>query len=78
MGISGQRHAPVALYPRWKDPFPRYPLDKRLGGPQNWSGHTLEEKSISSAGDPTPVVQSVARHYAGIVIQARIMVEHTN
>jgi hypothetical protein len=25
MGVSGQRHASAALYPRWKDP--RYPLD---------------------------------------------------
>jgi hypothetical protein len=31
MGVSGQHHAPAALYPRGKDP--RYPLDKRLGGP---------------------------------------------
>jgi hypothetical protein len=26
-GVSGQRHAPAALYPRGKDP--RYPLDRR-------------------------------------------------
>jgi hypothetical protein len=31
-GLSGQRHAPAALYPF------RYPLDKRLGGPQSRSG----------------------------------------
>jgi hypothetical protein len=36
-GVSGQRHAPAALYPRAKDP--QYPLDRRLGGPQSWSGH---------------------------------------
>jgi hypothetical protein len=29
MGVSGQRHAPAALYPRGKDP--RYPFDRRLG-----------------------------------------------
>jgi hypothetical protein len=38
MGLSGQRHAPAALYTRGKDPryplYPLYPLDKRLGGPQ--------------------------------------------
>jgi hypothetical protein len=28
MGVSGQRHAPAALYPF------RYTLDKRLGGPR--------------------------------------------
>jgi hypothetical protein len=36
-GVSGQRHASVALYPRGKDP--RYPLDRKLGGPQSRSGH---------------------------------------
>jgi hypothetical protein len=37
MGVSSQRHAPAALYPRGKDP--RYPLYWRLGGPQSRSGH---------------------------------------
>jgi len=36
-GVSSQCHAPVALYPWGKDP--QYPLDRRLGGPQSWSGH---------------------------------------
>jgi hypothetical protein len=36
-GVSGQHHAPAALYPRGKDP--RYPLYRRLGGPQRRSGH---------------------------------------
>jgi hypothetical protein len=31
--VSGQRHAPAALYPRGKSPW--YPLDRRLGGLQN-------------------------------------------
>jgi hypothetical protein len=30
MGVSGQRHAPAALYPLEKDA--RYPSDRRLGG----------------------------------------------
>jgi hypothetical protein len=46
MGVRGQRHAPAA---RW------YPLDRRLGGPQSWFGHRLEEKSFASAGDGTSV-----------------------
>jgi hypothetical protein len=37
LGASGQHHAPAALYPRGKDP--RYPLERRLGGPQSRSGH---------------------------------------
>jgi hypothetical protein len=36
-GVSGQRHDPAALYPRGKDP--RYPSERRLGGPQSRSGH---------------------------------------
>jgi hypothetical protein len=36
-GVSGQHHDPAALYPRGKDP--RYPLYRRLGGPQSRSGH---------------------------------------
>jgi hypothetical protein len=36
-GMSGLRHAPAAPYPRRKDP--RYPLYRRLGGPQSRSGH---------------------------------------
>jgi hypothetical protein len=35
-GVSGQHHAAAALYPRRNDP--RYPLDRRLGGPQSRSG----------------------------------------
>jgi hypothetical protein len=37
MGVSGQRHAPAALYPPRKDP--RYPFDRRLrrlGGEEVW------------------------------------------
>ena len=34
-GVRGQRHAPAALYPRGKT---RYPLYRRLGGPQGRSG----------------------------------------
>jgi hypothetical protein len=36
MGVSGQRHAPAALYPLGKGP--RYRLDRRLGGPRSLSG----------------------------------------
>jgi hypothetical protein len=62
MGVSGQRHASAALYLRGKDP--RYPLYRRLGGPQSRSGHKrIEETSFAPAGDRTSIVQSVARHY---------------
>jgi hypothetical protein len=36
-GVSGQRQVLAALYPRGKDP--RYPLGRRMGGPQSRSGH---------------------------------------
>jgi hypothetical protein len=51
MGVSGQHHVLAALYPRGKDP--RYPLYRRLGGPQSRSGHRLEVKSFAPAGDRT-------------------------
>jgi hypothetical protein len=58
MGVSGQRHVPAALYLRGKDT--RYPLDRRLDGPQSRSGH----KGLCRGSNPyRPVVQSVVRHY---------------
>jgi hypothetical protein len=44
MGVSGQRHAPAALYPRGKDR--RYPLDRRLGGPQSRSDAEARRKNL--------------------------------
>jgi hypothetical protein len=44
--VSGQRHAPAALYSRERT--------SELVGTQR-----LQEKSFASAGDRTPVVQSV-------------------
>jgi hypothetical protein len=38
MGVSRQRHALAAIFPREKDP--RYPLDTGLGGSQSRSGRT--------------------------------------
>jgi hypothetical protein len=44
-GVSGQRHAPVG-----KDP--RYPFDRRPGGPQSLSGHRgYRENPLASAGE---------------------------
>jgi hypothetical protein len=42
---------------------PRYPLDRRLGGPQSRSGHYGEEKNLTPAGNRTPVVQPIACRY---------------
>jgi hypothetical protein len=37
LGVTGQRHAPAALF--LGERTPRYPLCRRLGGPQCRSGH---------------------------------------
>jgi hypothetical protein len=39
---------------------PRYPLDRRLGGPQNRSGRRGEEQKPCTAGNRTRAVQPVA------------------
>jgi len=60
MGVSGQRHAPAALYPRERTPGTHW-----IGG---WVGlragldTEARGKSFASAGDRTLVVQSVVRH----------------
>jgi hypothetical protein len=49
------------LYPREKGP--QYPLDRRLGGPQSWSGRGGEKKKVSApAGNRAPLIQPVAEH----------------
>jgi hypothetical protein len=44
--------APLVLYPRGK--IPQYPLDRRLGGPQSWSGRHGEVKILAPTGTQTP------------------------
>jgi hypothetical protein len=59
--VSGQCHAPAALYLRETIPVP---IGQEIGWASwlVWS-QRLEEKSVTSAGDRTPVVQRVVRHY---------------
>jgi hypothetical protein len=62
MGVSGQHHAPAALYRRGKGP----PV--HIGQEAGWAPEPvwmqgLEEKSSALVGDRTPVVQSTVRHY---------------
>jgi hypothetical protein len=60
MGVSGQHHAPATLYPRGKGP--RYPLEAGWAPEPVWT-QGLEEKFSAPAGDRTPIVQLVVRHY---------------
>jgi hypothetical protein len=53
-GVMSQSHAPAALYPQGKT---RYPLYKRLGGPQGRSGQV--RKILPPPGFDPRTVQSV-------------------
>jgi hypothetical protein len=55
-GVSYQRHAPAALYP--KEWTLQYPLYRKLIWTQR-----LQEKLFASAGDRIPVVQSLVILY---------------
>jgi hypothetical protein len=65
MGVSGQRHAPAALYPRVKDP--PVPIVQEAGwAPEPVWTQRLEEKSFRlcrGSNPDRPVVQPVARRY---------------
>jgi hypothetical protein len=57
MGVSGQSHAPAALYPRGNDPS--VPIVQEAGWASEpvWT-QRLEEKSFAPAGDRTPIARS--------------------
>jgi len=61
MEMSGQPRAPAALR-QGRNPW--YPLDRRLGGPQNRSGHGGEEKNSQPLPGPKPpIIQPVTQRY---------------
>jgi len=64
MGVGGQRHAPAALS-RGKT---RYPLRRRLGGPQGRSGRVW--RILPPPGFDPQTVQSVAIRYTDHAIAA--------
>ena len=64
MGVGGQGHAPAALPPGKT----RYPLYRRLGGPQDRSGR--ERKISPSPGFDPRTVQPVASRYTDWAIPA--------
>ena len=57
MGVGGQRHAPAALPPGKT----RYPLYRRLGGPQGRSGR-VRKTSPPPGFDPRTVQPVVIRY----------------
>jgi hypothetical protein len=62
MGVGGKCHALAALPPGKT----RYPLYRRLGGPQDWSGW-VQKISLPPGFDPR-TVQPVASHYTDCTI----------
>jgi hypothetical protein len=50
VGGGGQRHAPATLSPG----KPRYPLHRRLGGPQGLFTGVEDRKSLANIGFQTP------------------------
>jgi hypothetical protein len=62
MGVGGQRHAPAALPPGKT----RYPLNRRLGGPQGRSGRVRKISPLTGFDPRT--VQPVAGRYTDHVI----------
>jgi len=54
-GVSGQQHAPAALYPPGKA---KYPFYRRLGGPQGRSG---QKENLVPTGIRSRTVQPVAQ-----------------
>ena len=64
MAVGGQCHAPAALPPGKN----RYPLYRRLGGPQGRSGW-MRKISPSPGFDPQ-TIQPVASHYTNCAVPA--------
>jgi hypothetical protein len=65
MEVSGQRHAPANLRPGKET---RYPLYRRLGGPQGQSGRV--RKILPPTGIDPRTVQIVASRYTDYAIPA--------
>jgi hypothetical protein len=66
MSVGGQRHAPAALPPGKT----RYPLSRRLGGPQAPSGRM--QKISSPPGFDPRTIQQVTSLYTDWAIVAHI------
>jgi hypothetical protein len=74
-GLENRDYRPLESVALTTRNSPRYPVDRRLGGPQNQSGRRRGEKIL----DPTEtrtltpsVVQPVASHYTVCAIPAPV------
>jgi hypothetical protein len=65
MRVSGQRHAPAALYPRGKDPPVSTGQETGLAPEPVWTQRLEEQyfRLCRRSNLDRPVVQSVARYY---------------
>jgi hypothetical protein len=52
-----------------------YPLDRRLGGPQNWSGCCREKKNLFTARNWTLAIQPIAHCYADWAIMTPTQIQ---
>ena len=68
--VGGQHNAPAALYPPGKT---RYPLRRRLGGPQGPSGQ-VRKISLTPRFDPR-TVQPLASRYTDYATQPTLNVK---
>ena len=64
MRVGGQHHALATLTPG----STRYPLYRRLGGPQSWSGQ-VQKISLAPGFDPR-TIQPIASCYTNYAIPA--------
>jgi hypothetical protein len=62
---------PLLLYTWGKSAW--YLSDRSLDGPQSWSGHCGEEKSLASTRDLIPAIQPITLCYINWAIPANIM-----
>jgi hypothetical protein len=60
MEVSGHLHA-RPLYPQGKSPW--YPLDRRLGGPQSWSGRGDKKNFQPLPVLELPIIKPVTQRY---------------
>jgi len=66
MGVGGQRHTLAALPPGKA----QYPLYRRQGGPQGWSGWV--QKTLPPPGFDLRAIQPIASHYTDYAILADV------